>query len=351
MGTPTEFYEPGYDPTLDRRPPRKMSCLPFFILGFIVLLIAFGVVMYLNIKVSEDQQRIAQANLAPDDSAALVSLESGALTATGAYWKQQTPTATASPTLDDWSKMGTEIFFSTSTATATPSPNPEYCWFLTPTAVIEPTIFVTLDQVQLVATSYALETGTPTPAPTATQPPPRAWCDDPAAAQTEEMPTFPPLSDLIGTAEPPATWTATPPRQQAAQQPQAAPVQQEPQPTQTPAIVYVEREAPTRIIEIQVQVTSVMVITATLGPTNTPTPTQTATHTATSTPTQTATFTPTWTHTATATETPTFTPTWTHTATATETPTFTPTWTYTPTATETPTMTPTPTATETEISS
>ena len=59
----------------------------------------------------------------------------------------------------------------------THTPTTDYCWFLTPTPELIPTIYVTPDTIQLQATQHALATGTPVPTGLPTQQPPYAWCN------------------------------------------------------------------------------------------------------------------------------------------------------------------------------
>lgn len=326
--TPRDFYPPGYDPTHNRYPPSRISCLPCAVIGLVVLIVLFGGALFLLSRGGAKKTIIVTDTSSP-------TLEA----------MSSTPTLAPSPTLDAWSMTGTAIFFATSTATPTPSPTLDYCWFLTPQPPTpQPTIYVTMDGAQLLATAQALRLGTPIPTPTSTDEPPRAWCnqylltqptssgtvlsDDQKTATAAAWPTPKALPSVAA----PATWT---PRPNIVSRP--ANVQQSPAPTQPPALpaqppqVYITQvyvQAPTQV--------QIIVITATLAPSNTPsrtpTSTPTSTNTATDLPSATATFTDT------ATDVPSDTPT----DTATDVPTD------TPTATDVPTDVPTATATFTD---
>lgn len=310
-----EFFPPGYDPTLDRLPPRRINCRGLLILlALIPLLACGGVVFFLS----------QQPTSATIDSGALATVEVTEVTAaptldgwiaTGTALALVTPTQTSSPTPDDWQLTGTALALATATATPSPEPTQDYCWFLTPSATPSSTpVFVTPDRWAMTGTAIFRESNTATPEVTATQPPPRAWCDEalvmllnPTATPTLGAPTMLPTF----------TWVPQPTQQQIEQQPQIIYVTQEVAPP-TAEIIYIttEPQPPIYIQPPPIVVTQPVyiqqppiVITATPLPA---TATYTATHTAT------ASHTPT--HTATATFTASHTPTHTATATFTETP-------------------------------
>jgi hypothetical protein len=323
--TPISYVTPGYKPDLDRLPPQgagcNRGCVWLLMLVFLFIGGVFGVIAVTS--------------------------------------QASSPKVELLPTI---------------LLTNTPSPEPtatmDYCWFLTPTVELLPTIHVTPDAIQLRATddayrAFQMTTATPTALPT--QEPPRAWCndrptDEPTATWTPfEIPTDIPhisLEDLItATFTPPPTPTATNipmlptstlfptliPREsvQQVQQPQQVIVKQ--------TVVVVER--------VEIPVEKVKVVTATFTATFTPTytvtsvvevteeptlePTATVTETSTATDIPTVTDIPTQTATETLTHTPTATHTATHTATWTQTPTATATATHTPTLIPTSTLFPT----------
>ncbi len=219
-------------------------------------------------------------------------------------------------TLDNWSLTGTALFFATSTATPTATLPPDWCWFLTPSPTLLPTIYVTLDTAQLQATSAAQQTGTPTQTLPPTDAPPRAWCDSyipgqDASAMTATQRAWPTPGQLPPVLAP-ATWTPVPARVR--QQPQqSAPPTLPPQPSETPQIIYVTVPAsnpPPQIIIIPAT-SQIIIVTATQSPTQE----ESATHAPTSTdlPTEVVTATPMDTETSTATPTETATPTLTDT--------------------------------------
>lgn len=253
-----------------------------------------------------------------------------------------------------------EIIQVASTAQPTLTATMDYCWFLTPTIEAQPTIFVTLDAIQLAATDTSYLTGTPTATDYPTQEPPRAWCNEtpvlsPSATFTPYgLPTrIPQLEDVItatasNTPLPTATDVPTSiptstlfptllPRNDTI----AGNTQSQPQPeiqkviviqtkivTQNKVKIITATPRPTNTATVIAEVTEEPTIEATLIPTVTPS--MTLNPTSTETPTATATNT--------ATTTPTASPTLTATATSTETPTATNTATEIPTSTLFPTL-------------
>lgn len=293
MANRYQFFNPGYDPTQDQRPPRRESltgCL-LMIGGLLVCAVVSG--FMLSTRAASDRQ-------VAETAAALTltvspTLDAWALTGTALYWNTFTPTAT-------FTETPTETPTGTLTASPTPTATADN-WQATGTA-----IFLTLNpalQLELVGTPYV-----PTLDPNSVA----AW----SLTQTARPPTSGGSSSTGSGApiivnQPPAS---------------NAPVGSTGGNPEPPLPIIV-----TRVIEVPAPP---IVVTATLTATHTPTPTQTATATFTETPTPTHTATPS--ETPTATFTATFTPS--PTGTPTETPTATPSATHTPTPTETETPTP-----------
>ncbi len=171
-------------------------------------------------------------------------------------------TPMTNPTLDSWAMTGTAI------VNAQPTPTMDYCWFLTPSPMPTWTpIPVTPDAWARAGTAIALQTGTPTHTPTATQPPPRAWCDlaIPATPTPLQPPTIAPLEELFSS--PTARPTDLPQLtlNRAPQQFQPAPVQgAQIVPTPIPQIVV------QTVVITQPPPTAVVLPTNTLQPTGTP---------------------------------------------------------------------------------
>lgn len=333
--TVREFYPPGYDPTLDRRPPRRFNCRALLIWGGLFLLIACGLLSFILMRVAAQGATTKTPTDAPEATAtapqtALPTVDAWSATGTAIAIASPTFTPSQTPTLDDWSLTGTALFLVTATATSTPSQTPtltptmDYCWFLTPSPTPSPTaIVVTPDSWSATGTAVFRASTTPTLIMPSTQPPPRAWCDlTPEsilnAEQTPNTDWPTPMASFTWLPSPTVQPTERPP-----QQPMVIhetvevfvttePIYITSEPVQLPPIV---------VTSPPVQVIIPVIITATPQPTLTPSPTMTAT----------ATYTATFTATATHTETPT--------NTATHTSTHTPTFTWTPTPTETPTAT------------
>jgi hypothetical protein len=301
-GAPVTYVRSGFDPTLNRLPPRAGSgCRRFFTWVFVGLVVLGGVVAFIG-------RAIAPAAAAPEPTLIPSPLPTEVINATS------TPTAT----LDSWSATGTALFFATASPTAAPSATVDYCWFLTPSPTPSPTLAYTPDAWQATGTAVYFLTNTPTPylEPTATTP--RSWCDVTLTPSAVPM-TNTPRSTSTPTASPTNTPRFVFPT--AASGAPLLPTAQPPQPTDAPPILPPTLVPPTavRTRKPTKTPTATMTPSATVTETATATATPTATETATETPTETATVTETPTPTATFTETPTETPS----ATATNTPTAT----------------------------
>lgn len=332
--TPRHFYPPGADPTLDRPIPQKARGLPCMVIAMIVMVVLFAAVLLLMNHNASAKQVV------------WVTETPGGVSAAAA----QTEPATVPPTstLDNWSLTGTAMFFASTTPTPTSTLPPDWCFFLTPSPVFLPTIYVTPDAFQIAATVVLLQTGTPTQTLTPTDAPPRAWCNSyippsDASAMTATQAHWPTPGQLASV-PPPATWTRVPApqpvRQQQPQPPaQAAPPATDlpPQPTDPPQVIIVT--SPPQVIVIPAT-GQVVIVTAT--PPNTDVPSDTPTFTATETSTDVPSATPTELPTDPPTSVPTATdmPSETPTVTATDIPTDLPTATMTPTTlpTETPAL-------------
>lgn len=308
MGAPITIVAPGYSVELDRDPPRSRGgCgkLVFWISVLFAVIVAVGMMIYFAVRPQPERTVV----------------------------------------IEQVNKIPATRIMPTITATM------DYCWYLTPAS--EPTatgIPVTPDEWQLQGTAYALETGTPTLTPTATNEPPREWCNIPptqhATATWTPIPRWTiapeqPTSTITNTPNVPPTldfyairptstlfptlsprWTQSPPQQQ---QPPPLPPQQQ--------IIYVTQVVVEQVV-VEQPVEQVIVVTATHTPTETSTPTLIPTSTV-ETPTATATI-------ETPTATLTHTPTQTLTATPTATIEPTATWTLIPTSTMFPTLEPAP---------
>jgi hypothetical protein len=324
--TPITFVPPGYQPDLDRLPPKEgAGCGRYLILGGLGVLVICFIISSLATLVSGQQPPT------PTEAPTVLTLvPMSEIEATD----EPTSTSTSIPTLDSWSLTGTALML------VVASPTLDYCWRLTPSPMPSVTaIPITPDAWALQGTAIALQTGTPTFTPMPTQAPPRAWCDfatvtpaftpypllpleataestelvmppQPGMVATRLLPTLTPLPSLNNLYKPgdaPSTYNG--------------PVNQ---PTPLPQII-VQTSLPQIIVQTrEVQVQNVLIVTATTAPTQTETPT----------------FTPTLTETPTATETPSPTPTFTETPTPSPSPTDEPTPTLTPTETPTETATP-----------
>lgn len=277
MGAPKVIVPPGYQPDLDRLPPRPApGCGGLIVAGF-ALLAVVGAGLWMLVGASAPRPAEPTSIQTPSPAA----------TATA------TSEAAASPTLDAWSITGTALVY------ATASPTIDFCWWLTPTATATATLPYTPDAWQATGTALYLATNPPTTA-TPTPDAPRVWCNH----IPEPSPTITPLNlrDLALTDVGP-TYTLTPtspPTDKPAPSGGGAPVAswpqqqpvyvQPPQQEQPPLQIWQPSPAPTLALP-------------TVAPTNTPTPTETPTPTATETPTETPT------PTETATSAPTLTPT------------------------------------------
>lgn len=338
--TKREHVPAGYDPSLDRRQPPPMPCLPLTI-ALAVLLLVIGLVVFGISRLSANQsQPIPTAYVLPTeppiDFAAFVVVE---FTDTSTV----TPSATRTVTPDSWGRTGTALARATASETPTPTNTADYCDWLTPSPTFTPTLPFTPDAWSATGTAIYLATNPPaTPTPEL----PRELCTDlPTATLTlEATPSFTPFPfPGTGTQQLPEFLMAT--ASAAAPVTRPAFVTMTAAPTQTarvevreveviitspPEVIRQPVEVPVEIpVEVPVEVPVTVYVTA---------PPQVIT----------ATMTPSFTHSLTPTNTTTATPTNTATATFTATTlpptaTFTPTWTftYTPTFTSTPTETPT----------
>lgn len=343
--TTTHLLPPGYDPSIDRVPPRRVGCRSLVImilLIFGVIGLCGGIAVFGIGAVSasrEETPTVEETEETTQEPTPIVDHWG----ATGTALALITPTDTIqpSPTLDDWQLTGTSFFFVTQSPTITPtfsetpSPTMDYCWHLTPTATPSNTpIPVTPDQWAMTGTAVFLASATPTVPMTPTRQPPRAWCD----ITPEQTPT----SVIPFEVFPTFTWhpqpTAVP--QVTLSQGEWLGFQESFAPTPevhiTSEIIYITQ--PPEQIQIQIIITATPAIPtpnfeltgAWLAMTAFAQMTQSVTATPTNTPTATltASFTPSWTFSPTNTPTATFTPT--ATATATPTPTETPTLEMTP---------------------
>jgi len=338
--TVLNYIPPGYSAELDRIPPQPFgSCRRVVALLLVVVaLIAFIAFVTIQFFASRDQPEMVAELITPMPT------------------NTSEATNTPTPTPDSWGKTGTALLLITASATQ------DYCWWLTPTPTITPTVAYTLDAWQLDGTAIFYQTTTPTPALSPTAPPPRALCDyvtptlTPLPLRSRRTTGTPGLGEpsylesptLAPTRTPqPPTLTALPPLVintsiAAGYQPPAAA-----QPTALPPII-----RPPLVNTVIVIVTVTPAVTNQPEVTDEPnTPTKTATPTHTVTATATPTETPTFTASAAVTDTPIFTlmpietttPSETPTTTPSETPTTTPSETPTTTPSETPTLTPTAT--------
>lgn len=306
--TPITYVTPGYKPDLDRLPPQGAGCNwgCVWLLIVMLLLVSGGIFGF-----------IAMAS--PD--------------------KQETPVL---PTI-----------LLTNTPSPVPTATMDYCWFLTPTAEVLPTIEVTPDVAQLKATDdafSALLTATATPTPQPTQEPPRVWCNQPPTIEPTatwtpfQFPTDIPhinlddLATVMLTDVPTATATPIPMSTDVPTStlfPTVVPrSESQPQQVRIVETVIVIKEV---VKEVEKPVKVEVIITATHTPTATSTLEVEVTEEPTIEPTATFTETSTATNIPTSTDIPTEVPA--------ETSTHTPTVTATATATHTATFTPIPTST------
>jgi hypothetical protein len=321
MSAPRTIVPPGYNPSLDRLPPRSAGgCSGTVVLAVSgLLVIVVGMLMIVRSMLPSPAPIVSQLPITeiPTETATLI---------------------TSTP--DAWSATGTALY------NATITPTVDYCWWLTPTATSTVTPEFTPDAWSATGTAVYYATN-PAKEATATPDAPQAWCDHIPTL----TPTFTPLSidGFEKNLTPMPTQTATV-AVAAGQTPAVFPTVYVPpdpnQPVEPIVTSSVPYTAPSLTPDLMVLPTQIA-----------PTPTATETfsmqlQTRTFTPMPTATFTSTWTPSQTATETATSTPTLTLTATATWTPTLTVTATDTATlhpmhtATMTSTATETPTATE-----
>lgn len=299
--TPVTFVPPGYQPDLDRLPPREAGgcgryiLLALFGLGLIVFIV-FGMITITGQGQEEEPMILT-----------LVPMNEGAA-ATATDLPSETPT------IDDWSLTGTAMLF------VVASPTLDYCWFLTPTASPSLTpLPVTPDSWGIEGTRIALLTGTPTATPLPTQAPPRAWCDleiSPTATFTPwairqevtEEPT--PLPTAIPTSLPVAQPTGLNPiAQNMSQTP--LPISNQPLIQRGEQVIVVQTQPPQIIIQTK-EIINVVVITATPAPlltaTGTPPPSDIPENTAEATQEPAQTATPLATYTETPTDLPSLTP-------------------------------------------
>lgn len=242
------MHRAGYDPTLDRVPPRKQKLGPLLTCGALILVMVFSCGAGLSYKATSDRS---------------------------ASQTEQALTPSATPTVDDWAATGTAFYWLTITPTATE----------TPTGTVTPS-----------ATPTATPSSTPTETATRT---PDAWELTGTAVYyltTVPLSTKPSFPGATATRRP-----AVPANNSGGggYNPLAEPPKRE--------VIYITANPPAPVVvtRVQVQTGVPLVVTATATPTLTATPSETATETptATASPTETETPTETATQTPTATET------------------------------------------------
>lgn len=278
---------PGYQPGLDREPPRPSggcSGAVVFAIAIVAAMIGGGVLL------------IGRLSASGADSLPTVAAASPVATILSA-----TPAPTDAPTatLDGWSLTGTALLY------ATASPTVDYCWWLTNTPTNTPTLVYTPDAWSATGTAVHLAENPPVE-PTSTPDLPHVWCNHIPTATATITPLSLRTREATPTDEPTDEPTARP-RNSGGGSGGAVPT------------VYIWPTPEPVIVQPTIPIPPEPTIKPTKKrrkKTKTPTPTMTpviivvtATPTATETPTETATAT----YTETATETP------TETATATET--------------------------------
>jgi hypothetical protein len=181
MPAPKIIVSSGYQPDLDRLPPRSYGC--GCTSGIVILVLAliasgaFGVLFVMN---------------AP--SPATSAMEITPATST------DEPTSAQTATLDDWSATGTALYLKTVVPTV------DYCFWLTPTATTA-TLVYTPDAWQATGTAIYLATNPHVP-PTSTPDIPRVWCNN----IPSPTPTLTPLSlSALSTETPTTAPTKKPP--------------------------------------------------------------------------------------------------------------------------------------------
>lgn len=174
MGAQKTIIPPGYQPELDRMPPKPAaSCTGIVVILFALCgLLSGGVLLLLSNSGTPTTQTTGAPTVSPD------------LVIASFTPKPQTPT------LDPWSLTGTALMH------ATASPTVDYCWWLTPTPTPTPTLIYTPDAWQATGTAI-YEATNPPQLPTPTPDAPRVWCNNiPTATITntpralDELPTI-----------------------------------------------------------------------------------------------------------------------------------------------------------------
>lgn len=231
---PISFGPTGINPALDENPPRGPNVIAM--LGTcltISLIVIFAVIGFLIYRATRPQ-----ASAAPIPTVAVLP--------------SQTVTATASPTLDDWSATGTAMFLATHTPTPTPTVPPSATW--------------SLEGWSATGTAWAMGiTPEVTPEPSAS-----------AIAELTEPPTYTPYP----------TYTFVPPSSNKQAQPVVTVIHDTVPVTSPPVTIKVTQIVPVPVLRTVIVQATRPPVTATPSATITPTPSLTIT------PTPTITLTP-----------------------------------------------------------